>query len=246
MSLSMTPYLTQMNKKFNYRATWLPQRRLTVGNFGLISDGQWNELGSLASGFNIKVESSAVDNAGEMELTSATGVSITTKLSGQPSTALEGLLEGDAGVSVKFATENAFVFKAKNLTYHTLANQFAIAKQIIELWELGQWKKEYMIISEVVEAESATILIAAGSNGQIELKAKGKIETGKIDIADASMEFEAVKTQNIGIKIIAESKITPLYKVVKLKTGFLDNPGLVARKSQDPKSMEDLFEIIPF
>ncbi|MFZ2897006.1 MAG: hypothetical protein WA004_00185 [Saprospiraceae bacterium] len=245
MSLSMETYLRQMSNKFQYRATWSPYRKMQVGRFGSFSGSNWMEEGSLIDDFDLDIKISSDPGQNVLELTSETGVTISTKLSGKPSGAFAALSDTEAGIAVEFGAENAIVFRAKNITHHQLANKAAITRKIVDLWRKGIWKEHYLILSEVMEAASATILVSAGANAKIELKADATIETGNIDIADASLGLEAARDQNIGVNIVAKSGITPLYQVVGLKRKLWNDPELVIR-NKSLAEMEDFFEIIPF
>lgn len=114
-----------------------------------------------------------------------------------------------------------------------------MARKIVQLWKDGLWDKDFLIVSEVLEAETATIIVSSEADSKIELKASGDIGTKVMDIADASLDLGMTRHKNIGVKIIAESNITPLYQVVGLKRKLFGGPDLVIKSLDEG---EDPFE----
>ncbi len=71
----------------------------------------------------------------------------------------------------------------------TIKDTTAIGNQVLELYKEGKWNKHWAIITELVKADSATVLISNSANGKIELKANANVNAPSIDIADAEFKF---------------------------------------------------------
>jgi hypothetical protein len=56
------------------------------------------------------------------------------------------------------------------------------------------------------------LILSHGSNSQIDITAKGKVGTGKINLADITANFEIVHESNIATSIVAEPNLTPLFE----------------------------------
>ncbi|MEM6700885.1 MAG: hypothetical protein AAF599_20955 [Bacteroidota bacterium] len=228
-----------MNKRFLYRATWMPQRKMEVGQIGRFDNRKWTKEGSLADlGIEIHTSSHSVD--GNMEFTSEGGVSIGTRLKGGSAQVLQHLADANADVVVDFSKENAIVFKANNVIHHQLDKKILLKDKILALWKEGRWDKDYLIVSEVFEAATTTIMVSSGSNAKIELNATGDIGGKALDLADASLGFKVANNKNIGVQVIAASKLTPLYNVIGIRKSLFGSADLVAR------SLEDVFVEVPF
>lgn len=235
----MKVYTARMHQKFQYRATWLPQVKMEVGQIGKFYDKKWVVEGHLSDlGIDITAASNQVE--GGLEFTSQEGVSISTKLKGGSANVLANVADAAADVTIAFGKENSIVFKANDVTLHQLEKKMFLKDKILTLWEKGTWDKDYLIVSEVIEAASATIIVSGGANAKIELNASGDIGGKAFDLADAEAGFQVAKDNNIGVKVIAQSSITPLYNVLGIRKSLFSKADLV------PRSVDDLFVEVAF
>jgi len=211
-------YIKEIKKEFRagYNATWLPGVPLELGAIGVFDkDGTFHRKANLK---DRKVNFTVLpDHTGEeLAYKSQGSASITTKLSGQVPIQGSSLGENDAGVIVNFSKNKLILFKAKNVTYPSIADQIQLEEDIMKLYEQGKWKKEWCVITQLAIAESATIIISNSANNKIELKAKANIKATEIDIVDAAFDFSVLSENEKDIIIIAKSGLTPLFKAQKL------------------------------
>ena len=146
------------------------------------------------------------------------------------------LTDAEAGVSVEFSKEDAIVFKANTITHHVLENKAKVEQELIELLDQRKWKTSYVIVTEVLEAGSATVLISNSKTGKIELKADAGVQAGELDIADANLNFQVVRNKGIGIEIIANAGLTPLYRLSAIqgkRFGLFGSAQMVERDISD-------------
>ena len=240
-------YTRELKEQFGYLATWLPSTPIALGDIGVLRKNQFTKISNL-SDFGIKFDIEPDETKSDIEHSSKGAVSITTKASGTVAPQGSALGEVDAGITVEFTKENAILFKANGTTSPSIKNQIALGNKIIELYKEGKWDKDWAIITEKVDSESATILISSSSNGKIELKAKGEVEAAKLDIADAELGFGLTFSKDLSTKIIAEESLTPLFKASKVKSrlfmppifkmNFVDSMDLVT--PEKAKSNEEL------
>jgi len=212
-------YTREIKQQFGYLATWLPSTPIDLGDIGILKNNQFTKISNL-SDLGIRFEIKRDETKSDIEHSSKGAVSITTKASGTVAPQGSTLGEVDAGITVEFSKENAILFKANGTTSPSISDQIALGKTIIELYKEGKWEKDWAVITEKVDAESATILIASSSNGKIEMKAKGEIKAAKLDIADAALAFEMIFSKDLSTKIICEESLTPLFKASKVHSNL--------------------------
>ena len=222
-------YTRELKQQFGYLATWLPGTPVVLGDVGVLRKNQFTKVSNL-SDFGIEFESEPDTTKSDIEHSSRGAVSIAAKASGTVAPQGSTLGEGDAGITVEFTKENAILFKANGTTSPSIKDQISLGKKIIELYKEGKWDKDWAIITEVVDSESATILTSSSSNGKIELKAKGKVEAAKLDIADAELGFELTFSKDLSTKIIADGSLTPLFKASKVKSRLFMPPVFTMTK----------------
>ena len=127
MGVSMKVYLARMHQKFQYRAAWLPQVKMEIGQIGKFYDKKWVVEGHLSDlGIDVTAATNQVD--GGLEFTSQGGVNISTKLKGGSANVIANVADAAADVTIAFSKENAIVFKANNviITPITTANNIYI------------------------------------------------------------------------------------------------------------------------
>lgn len=216
-------YTRELKKQFGYFATWLPGTPLELGDIGVLKGNIFTKISNL-SDFKIKFDVEKDTSKADIEHSSKGAVSITTKASGTVAPQGSSLGEIEAGIRVEFNKENAILFKANATLSPSIKDQVSVGNQVIKLFEEGKWDKNWVVITEIVEAESATILISSSSNSKIELKAKGDVGSANLDIADADLGFELKFSKDLSTKIIAEESLTPLFRASKIKRPWFSKP----------------------
>lgn len=247
MASPMKFYLNQMKNKFGYRATWEPKLPIEVGAVGKLHQGVFVRYTSLAAqGITAEIVSSP--SSGDLDYSSQGGVTVTKKLSGEvapPEAAQLG--QADAGIVVSFGVANGVVFEAKNTTNQSISNLMEVKKSVIDKIRRGEWEKDTVIVTEVIEAESATIIISQEKNGKIELKAKGDVKAGELQLANANLELEVVGHRNLATKIIAAGGLRPLFKVMGVKKDIFGAVGDSLESRKHNVEAENLqLEEVPF
>jgi len=215
-------YTQELHKQFSYFATWVPGTPLELGDIGVFKNHVFTKKANL-SDQHIQFEQENDDTKSDMEHTSKGAVTWINKTSGSvlPNSVLT---DADAGIVVNFSKENAVLFKAKGTRTISIKDQIALGKEIEKRYNLGTWEKEWAVVTELIVADSATILISSSGEGKIELKANADVKTPQMDIADAKLELTTSFSKDLDTKIVARQGLTPLFKVSKIKKGPFKGP----------------------
>jgi hypothetical protein len=226
MSQIKRQYIKEMRNRYGgYHATWAPGVPLKLGDVGMFDkDGGFTKISSLIN-LNIPFDIYHDETGDQMDYSSKGSSSVTVKLAGEIAPPNSILSKGDVGIIVEFSKTKSILFKAKEVRYPSINDQIQLEKDIIKLYEKGDWKKEWCVITELAVAESATIMISNKANSRIELKANANLEIAKIDIADAAFDFSIQSESGLDTKIIAHKGLTPLFNAKRLK--FAKNINLV-------------------
>jgi len=216
-------YTDEMKENFGYYAAWNPGVPLQLGDIGTLDGNVFTRIGSL-SDQNISFEKRPDPTKINLEYNSHGNVTLTTKLEGAIAPVGSILKDTDAGIVVEFGKENSTLFKANNTTSPSIKDQIKLGDEVLKLYRDGKWDKHWMVITELVEAESATIIISNNSNAKIELKANANISASAIDIADAKFGFSTQISHGLETSIISKEGLTPLFKVMGIRLRFLAAP----------------------
>ncbi|MFD0861164.1 hypothetical protein ACFQ1M_03005 [Sungkyunkwania multivorans] len=216
-------YTLEMYRQFRYLATWLPGTPLELGDIGILRGKEFTKIGNLSEhGISFEIEPD--DTPADLEFSSKGSVSIITKLSGTATPTGSTLSEADAGISVSFSKENAILFKANKTKTPAIKNQVALGKKVLELYKEGKWNKDWAVITELINAESGSVIISSSKEGKIDLKVNGELGSKQLDIADAELNFGLSFSKDLSTKMIAQRGITPLFKVSKVRSHLLMKP----------------------
>ncbi len=238
-------YLSHMHNKTKYRATWDPTKRFKIGDIGKLEHGVLSIYTSLEKE-GIPVERSKGNCGTAMDYTSHSSVTIKTKLKGTVPATGSAFTTADAGFSFDFKGDNSIVFQTSNHQVCQLINLAEIELAVLEKYELGNWDKDWVIVTELIEADNATIIISNSSNGILELKASANIGTGKLTLTDAALGLSVLHEKGSTLKYIAQNEITPLYRVMGLRSAFLSNLSMGTRGQLKYVVSEERLEILDY
>ncbi len=216
-------YTQELHSQFGYFATWFPGTPMELGDIGTFKNHIFTKKANLSDlGIQFKQEN---DNTkSDMKHNSKGAVVLTIKASGSAKLPNSPLTNADADITVEFSKENAVLFKAKGTTTISIKNQIALGKEIEQRYNAGTWEKEWAVITELIKADSATVLISSSSEGKIELKANADVKTAQMDIADANLDLKPSFSKGLQTEIIAKQGLTPLFKVSKIKKAPFQPP----------------------
>jgi hypothetical protein len=234
MSVSQQ-YTEEIKKHVDYSATWLPNTIVHLGDVGrLVAPAgagilkkkyeftYETTLKKLGIDFDTEVSATNMD----WDYSSANSVSINAKASGQAAIPGSSLTPADAGFTIKFSRDKAIVFRLLKCTATRISDLTALKNTILSLHNQQKWEDDMVVVTEVVKANSATIIISNSSDSQIDLAAKGNAKVGTFDLADVDANFQIVTKKNIATDFIATGGLTPLFKGIGILSTLLRGPGI--------------------
>ena len=207
-------YGKELFKEFGYHSTWLPNIRLNIGDIGIVENHQFTKISSLKN-MNLAFETEIDPSPTNFDYVSKEGVSIQTKLSGSVQIPNSLLSIDDSGLIVEFLKAYAILFKATGSVSMHLSNKLKLGRDIIKHFEKGLWDINWVIVTEVVKADSSTIIIGNSKQGKIELKANTNVNQS--GLANLQANFTTIHHQNIATQFITETELTPLFKLMGIK-----------------------------
>ena len=210
-------YAKEIYKSLNYHATWFPNEVLKLGDIGYVKDCQFEYITSLED-LNIPYEVRTETTPADLEYSSAGGVSMTVKIAGDQPVPGSCLAISEAGISLHFENAHAVVFRAAEVEVITIKNKNRLAEAIADLRSKDDWPSNQVVITSLVRCKSATVLVSNDSGGVVELAAQGGIPgAGVANLKTSNVLKYASK---IGVQIIAEAGLTPLFKISGFRRSF--------------------------
>ena len=234
-------YTKEIFKNLNYRPTWLPGVPMKLGTVGVIENGAFRPITSLEN-LNIPYDVILDAKQDTLDYNSSTGVMITFKGAGETNEKFEAIGKASAGVLIEFSRRGAIVMQLKGVANHRIADQVSLNKELLRSVVLGntdQWQRDWVVITEVVQAETGTIVISNTENSKLELQASGSVKP--VNLVDASANLSVAKESQVSTKIIAESGLTPLFRGVRVKRKFLWLFNEVQQASTETPEINEVF-----
>jgi hypothetical protein len=224
----------------NYWAAWLPTTRYELGDIGEFNGTLFEKVGSLAElGIPFRV---AQDTApSPLDFVSESGVSVNIKAAGETNTAFASVPQGSAGIKIDFGSQGAFVVECPETFEQAMAQPMALEQAILSAHKEGTWKGEWAVITRIVTAPSATILISNSSSAGLELSAKADLAAGVTDLGKADLGLSIKSQRGDILKSIGAKDVTPFFQVSKLKGSVIGRDtvgpysgGLIGAKPKPP------------
>jgi hypothetical protein len=118
----------------------------------------------------------------------------------------------NAALDIRFSGMNSIFFNACGCSVASISDKDKVFSKLLDQYYKGQWKKENKLITDVINADSTTVIISSASNAAISLEAENS-DIKVIDITQASMGLKASSERNIGLSILTKGGLTPLIKL---------------------------------
>lgn len=226
MSSAAKSYVRQMAKHIHFYATWLPTAPLALGDYGLMEDKYlFRRLGNITE-LGVSFEELTDESQNEIDFKTSGAVSVSTnvsaKLPGVPNLPAD-LVNVETTVSFGFSQSNSVVFKANGVTNHTISRQPRLGRSVMELFSKGQWEKNWKVITGLVEADAATIIVAKSSSSELKLVAEGDVRA-VMDLANAGLGLTVAHESGMAFTSIARSGLTPLFQISGIKRKIFSDP----------------------
>src|SRR5882724_3193784 len=114
-------YAREMNEKFGYFATWLPNVRVKLGDVGVVREHVFEPVSSLHQ-MGIAFVIDRDRQTADLDYTSSDAVSIETKVSGAVHDPAATTASADGNISISFGRANAVAFQASGCVTSKIAD----------------------------------------------------------------------------------------------------------------------------
>jgi hypothetical protein len=134
------------------------------------------------------------------------------------------------------------LFQLGDVTHERIGDQITLARKIAKLAECGEWEDNWVVVTEILRAKRFVILVSGSAAGEAELSAEADLSALGIKAltADGKVGVEYSKALETEITTKDNRDVTPLFRAVRLKSGWL--PG---RRKVGPAYAADDRQLIP-
>jgi len=241
-------YLREIYDAFSFMGTWLPNANLRLGDVGVLEGEAFKQITTLKDlGIPFKVREG--EKKSDFTYTSKSGVRLKTKVAGEVAVG-STLPLANAGVSIQFEDEGAFLFQAAGCVTDEIGNRLEVGQAILKLLQAEIWKANWAVVSTLVHADSATIVVSNTGSAVLDLTAKAPLALANLANLDTGLSVSSQRGDLI--RFIAAQGLSPLFKLSRAKHSlvakFLGEPAEITfggvGEEQEDLSEEEPLEIV--
>jgi hypothetical protein len=240
---SVRRYTDEIHSQFAYWAMWLPSSRVQLGDVGPVHNRVFSPQTSLTD-LGVSFQTTRRTEMLNLQYATQSGVQMTFQ-SAVGNQAIPQIPQGKAGIEVAFGTTGGVVFVVKDGRERRIHDLDTIGRTLLELIQRGDIPREYALVTHVVEAVAATVLISSSSHAKFVVSADADFKTGLLDLANASLGLSRVSSKNMETELVADKGATPLFKLSGFKkNGWFWGSPTVAQlgfdSDDDPGELSEL------
>jgi len=231
-------YAQELWNKFGYLAAWLPNEHLSLGDVGIVRDGIFEPITSLAR-LDIAFDVEPAGGVSELSYTSSDKVTVETNggVQGGVATAV-GASAGH--VTVNFGSEKSVLFQASGSKVSRIADLQSLGNAIIKRSQQDLWGRRHVVVSDLITVEAATILVSNGKNARIELDVEGELTPTIASLGKANVKLGVRYSAGIDTRILCEGGLTPLFKVAGIRGNWLRPDEFARREARVPPTFAEI------
>jgi hypothetical protein len=224
-------YIEELHDKYGYLAAWLPNTKLRLGDVGILKRDRF-EFTTTLNDLGIPFNTRDIGEVADYQYVSSDGANIEFH-AGADATAVGAAIGKSAGkVTVLFKRANAVVFIAAGCKTTLIEQQDILGKEVLTRYQSGSWPRERVVITELVTAESATVLVSATDSAKADFSAESNIAPHGLSLADSSAGLQIASSSGVATQILAARQLTPLFRASGVRRRFLSGTSFDTRSGE--------------
>lgn len=222
MSSAARDYTSEVTRRIGYMGAWLPDAPIHVGDIGTPDEYNvfvaMSSLEHLGIAFRVELSDAPKEHADRgIGFTSEGGVDTSLKLAGSSTVLIPHVPLHKAGVGFHFNRAHAVVFRADGLQHARLADEIRLLGDIRALVDTGNWDPKWTIVTQVVHAQSTTVVVAGSSDAAAEVSLEGGVGAGALELLSAGAGAQWAHRHHLAVDFLGRANLTPLFRAKRLK-----------------------------
>jgi hypothetical protein len=209
-----------------YWGTYPPQTPVKVGDhIEFTSDGNNNRLGSSldwpgwAGAFRIEPVTAAAQAMYAAHANRTVGANAG---AGVPEIPAAGNVSAKASIKLDFTRSSAFVLDYTGASINRYKSIEELRRWLLELARKGMWQPGHALVTEVVNATSASVVMSQEAASEVVLNASAAVKAATVNIADVSLGLTVSATRGATMVSLCQAS-TPLYRCVAIRKTIFGN-----------------------
>jgi hypothetical protein len=206
-------YAEEVSENLDYLPTWPPDYDVKLGDVGVLEGSVFKRTDTLET---LGIHDLAVrrgQGTQVLEFSSRKGVEITWLVGGESAIKKLG-----GEVEINFSRDGAVFLRIGKHTLDQFESTDTLGKEIIQRYESGGWKRNRVVVTEVVKAASATVLVSGSGSAGARFKLDASLP-GAEALARGNLTQVVSLTGSFAAKIVGEG-VSPLLRTCGLRGLF--------------------------
>lgn len=189
-------------------ANWPPSQNIELGDYGERRGATFVRLGSITQlGISVDRRQS---QQGQSQFSFSRGANTAIAAGG----AADAVGAAVATLNVEFTSEYSIFLNAAGCRIETVDSKVELGKRLIAE---SSFDRNWVVVTDIVHAQSFTLAISEGKGGKLSLQAENK---GAIDLANGSVHLNCQHREKIGYIDIGQRNRTPFIGLCGISTQF--------------------------
>jgi hypothetical protein len=215
---SIESYTSEVHAQTHRYATWLPTEIVTVGTVGYLEGTTFTPLRQLTK-FGISANVVVDPNADAAYTFTSDGVN---EIGGSVSSSIPTSAgTGAAKLTINFSKAHSLYFALHGCVGSAIDDLVVLGEQILKLVKTGAWKLDFVVVTRIITAASATILQSEAKGAAVELEATATT-TPLSDLLKIGGGAKMVLKKSVGMSVVTAKDLTPLLGLAKVNYTFFD------------------------
>lgn len=202
-------YASAVSQQLDFLPTWPLDYDVKLGDVGVLKGNIFRRTDTLEhlglGGFKVRNGRGDVT----LEFTSKDGVEMA--ISGGADSTLK---ETGAEVEVTFSREGAVFLRVGDHSIQQIESTDALGREIIERFKRGEWERDRVVVTEVVRASAATVLVSGCGKAGVSFKLDAGLPA-QLALAKGKLSLQSL-TGSFTAKVIGE-EVSPLLRTCGLR-----------------------------
>lgn len=200
----------------DYWVAWPPGTKLALGDVGFVRDGRFTPTGPL-SDYDFEIENAGARS--ELTYDSDGAVSVTFKGAGESPDGFHAIAAAELGARVCFGRERAVLAAYADVRETRIRMLRDLAEQLTSRFLARQWSSEDAVVTHLVRARSATILVGAGRESQAELRLGASAAVSGVSLGTLAVNASVAYRDRLGLAFTG-LEVTPFFRLLRLRRSF--------------------------
>lgn len=236
-------YTKDLYRGIHYLASWPPSNTAAVGDVAVLQKRSLERVTS-AGALGLPTQTIRGPTVEERGWVSQKTVTVAPKVSA--AAPLDPSIAAAAEMNIEFTAKHAILLRAERSWEKSLDQLSHTKREMLRLYEDGEWEADWVIVTHVVHARRLIVLISneRGASAQLRLSAGAVQDAGAL--ATVSGELNVANPKGMAYSEIGIRNATPLYQALRVqRRRFRDNRVKRIGRRGRARPGDGEFEIAP-